>query len=157
MTDLFFLANSPEEAGKIIHDLISLHDSEDEGSPIVEDEPMPPKHKAPVKIELATSPQTHKSGKRAAATQSVKPVSRIRVESPQPATPSSARTPRQSKKGKGKKRQTSPSSAASPPKVRTFTRQELEGQIPRLDLALLPLMGSTVISRSFVSLFLFSL
>jgi hypothetical protein len=140
----FFLASSPEETGEIVHDLISLHDSEDGGSPVQEDEPTPPKRKVPVKTETAASPQTRKAGKRAADDQPVRPVSRIRVEDPLPATPPS-RTPRQSKKGKGKKRQD------SLPKLRASTRQELEDKIPSFDVSNLPLMASLANSRSFVS------
>jgi len=152
MLTFLFSADSPEETGEIVHDLISLHDSEDEGSPIEqEDDPTPPKRKKFVKPEPISSTRVQKKGPRAATKSPTKAPSRIRVEDPVPPPTSPSRSSRQTKKGKGKKRQASPSPIASTPRSLAITRLELEKQVPEIDASLLPFIGSVVSDKSAVS------
>jgi hypothetical protein len=152
MLIFLFSADSPEETGEVVHDLISLHDSEDEGSPIIqEDDPTPPKRKSSIKPTPVSTAQAQKKGQRAAAKSPVKATSHVHVEGPIPPSTPVSRASRQTKKGKGKKRQASPSPIDSVPQSLAITRLELERQVPEIDVDLLPFIGKSTTAKSSVS------
>ena len=159
---------SPEDVGLIAkelvhdsppsdtHDIISLHDSGEDGDAVAEsqsqpdeeseeeDEVTPPR---PVKIKVEPLPPVASSSRtlptRGRGQVPVVELTRlrtaphIRVEGRLPipsATILSPRAPRSDKKSKGKKRQASPPSVSSGPSVRTraTTLAQLKGQVPHV-------------------------